>query len=1285
MKYLLLIIALSLSAFSQSLTLFDIDTTDFPIMRAKFYAFDEDGNQVRPDASELRITEDGVEREILSVYCPPEKPPITVSVAMSIDVSGSMAGSKFGEVPVELGKTTARELYNLIAMPPSEFALQTCNDKALIIEDFTTNRNRILTAIEPINANGDNDFVEHLLNNITGLINIAKNGKNKKVAVIYTDAWWYALTENELQECINLCKQQNIEFYSVIYSRPEAEPNGIKSSLQKICNETGGILYDGITSEEAAKGIALNLQKLTQGAEPCEIEWESGVVCDYGRTSASLYWKSYESKGTYQPPTNVVASIKAEPRFLYFGGIEPGTTDDAIITLKATNSDYTILNIVPNLGITNFNFVDLDFPFKIEANTSKDITLRFSPSDSSMQYESFEIITEKCSGNLSIFGGFLGQQFRTKTLKLSHPNGREKFVVGSDTLITWEGISPTDKVSLEYSFDNGITWQNITNEAIGLKFNWQNIPKPISNKCLFKIKQKLQSNNNDTVLTLNNMGSLNHISWSPDGKRIATASDDDTAKIWEVKNGKLLYNLVGHNYRVNYVDWSPDGNKVATSSIDFTAKIWDVNTGQLLHNLGHLGYVNNVSWSPDGSKVATAGFDETAKIWDVNTGQLLHNLRVETFKVNHVSWSPDGSKVAIAINENLVNDVTAKIWNAQTGQLFINLTGHEDNVNHISWSPDGSRVATSSNDKTARIWNAQTGQLLHTLGHLRDVNNVSWSPDGSRVATSSNDGTAKIWDVNNGQLLNTLILSKGAVINTSWSPDGSRVATASSDKTGKIWDANTGELLNTLIGHTSAISHISWSPDLRRVATASADGTGKIWDLEVALLQEDQSDNVFSIVMPEAQSLDIDMLKEEVGKYKVSLITDFVKNVGSWKFDVDSIYFRGADSDAFSLLSGFPVYTVEPNSSQFAEIRFTPKRVGIHNAEVVIITQADTLVQNITGEGVQQSLEVINNFIDFGAIDIGLNKDTLRAVTIKNVSTLPMTITDTKHGYPNDIDFTTLANGGNFILDPGQEWEMDLRFEPSVVGRTSGILEFHYDGVGSPAIVQLFGEGIGTEIYSEITVDQYTQQAGEEFIIDLQMTESENMDSLGAPRDFEAELSYNGSIVYFEEGICDNGFDCKLNIAGTWDGVSENIYSIPAVATLGNTEFTDIEITDFEWKDSQLETDIDLLNGSLTIDGICEDEAVRLYHVGDVPFSIATRPQPFSNELKVQIGMRETLTIDILLLDLNGIEIKKFVTSETLNQGKYDFNFDTSDLNAGVYYIRLISDKGELLNKIIKE
>jgi len=226
-----------------------------------------------------------------------------------------------------------------------------------------------------------------------------------------------------------------------------------------------------------------------------------------------------------------------------------------------------------------------------------------------------------------------------------------------------------------------------------------------------------------------------------------------------------------------------------------------------------------------------------------------------------------------------------------------------------------------------------------------------------------------------------------------------------------------------------------------------------------AQTQSDTSDTYWEVVLPIPASQNIDMKQCLVGTSKDSVVVEFVKNIGSWKFRVDSIYFRGADASAFSLVSGFPKYEVKANDTHYGEFRFKPTRVGIHTAEIVIITQSDTLIQRIRGEGVEQRLEVVGEIIDFGIVKVGRNKDTLQTATIKNIGSVAITITETKHNLPNDRDFRTLSGGGSFTLQPGETRLMDLRFAPSDKGRTSGTLEFHYNGVGSPAVVQLFGEG----------------------------------------------------------------------------------------------------------------------------------------------------------------------------------------------------------------------------------
>jgi len=473
------------TAYSQSLSVFNVDGSASPTIKANFYASDAVGNQITNlSNSDFRITENVQPRTVTNVSCTNPKPPQKVSIAMSIDVSGSMAYSDSGEFPVELGKTTARALCNSVPMPPSEFALQTCDSKALIIQDFTTDRAKYLSKIYPIIAQGNNNFVEQLMNRLTGLLNIAKKGHYKRVAVLYTDAWWQALTNSELQACKDTCSKYNIQFYAVIYSRPEAEPIGIKKSLQLLADATGGYLYDGITSTVAAEDIANRLQLQAQGGDPCRIEWTNGVNCNTGviNVEVKIPQLNIISNLSYQSPDNSVAKLEFSPTSVKFKNAIPGINKDTTITVTARNADFNITNTTcsnPAFTITPTNFI-------INSGQSQNLTLSYLPADSGYIYTKFTLENDKCPIYYYASGGFSGKKPKIQTLKLIQPNGGEFLAVGNDTIITWEGVLPEDNVKIEYSTDNGVNWIQITQNAIGLAYKWH-VPNTPSNQCLARV------------------------------------------------------------------------------------------------------------------------------------------------------------------------------------------------------------------------------------------------------------------------------------------------------------------------------------------------------------------------------------------------------------------------------------------------------------------------------------------------------------------------------------------------------------------------------------------------------------------------------------------------------------------------------------------------------------------------------------------------------------------------------------------------------------------------------
>jgi WD40 repeat protein/Flp pilus assembly protein TadD len=324
-------------------------------------------------------------------------------------------------------------------------------------------------------------------------------------------------------------------------------------------------------------------------------------------------------------------------------------------------------------------------------------------------------------------------------------------------------------------------------------------------------------------------GEVWNVAYGPDGHHLASASSDGTVKLWDTAAGQEFRTLKGHTGPVYSVAYSPDGHRLASASSDGTVKLWDAATGRVIRTLKGYATGVGVAFSPDGRRIASASVDQTVKLWDTATGQEIRTLVGHTNAVLSVAFSPDGRRIASASV-----DQSVKLWDAATGQPTLTLTGHASGVNSVAFSPDGQRLASASGDRTAKLWDAATGQEIRTLtGHASGVNSVAFSPDGRRLASASEDGTVKLWDAATWQDILTLKGHTGQVISVAFSPDGRRLSSTGNSAGGtvKLWDAATGQEIRTLTGgHAFIVQSVAFSADGRRLASASEDGTVKLWD-----------------------------------------------------------------------------------------------------------------------------------------------------------------------------------------------------------------------------------------------------------------------------------------------------------------------------------------------------------------------------------------------------------------------------------------------------------------------
>ena len=282
---------------------------------------------------------------------------------------------------------------------------------------------------------------------------------------------------------------------------------------------------------------------------------------------------------------------------------------------------------------------------------------------------------------------------------------------------------------------------------------------------------------------------LHHAAWvtsvqfSPDGKRVVTASSDNTTRVWDAQTGQPLTEPLKDAGQVDSAQYSPDGKWVVTASGDNTARVWDTQTGQpLTEPLKHVGWVTSAQFSRDGKRVVTASYDNTARVWDAQTGQPLIEPLKHADLVLSAKFSPDGKRVVTASW-----DRTARVWDAQTGQPLTEPLKHAGGVYSAQFSRDGKRVVTASGN-AARVWDAWTDQpVTEPLKHLAMVLSVQFSPDGKRLVTVATNA-AWVWDAQTGQPLTEPLKHAGLVVSAQFSSDGKRVVTASEDRTTRVWD-----------------------------------------------------------------------------------------------------------------------------------------------------------------------------------------------------------------------------------------------------------------------------------------------------------------------------------------------------------------------------------------------------------------------------------------------------------------------------------------------------------------
>jgi WD40 repeat protein/tRNA A-37 threonylcarbamoyl transferase component Bud32 len=341
----------------------------------------------------------------------------------------------------------------------------------------------------------------------------------------------------------------------------------------------------------------------------------------------------------------------------------------------------------------------------------------------------------------------------------------------------------------------------------------------------------------------NNNSHHGQLSFSTDGRRLIISGGDGRPIVLDATNGQGPMTFSDHVGQVTQVKFSPDGKRVASASsgdrffdsstVKTEVKVWDSTIGQTQMTLEGQAYP---SWSSDGKQLATIDRGSASKgevkIWDVATGRERFALKGHATTAKFIAYSADGSQLASASD-----DKTVKLWDTLTGQEKLTLSGHTTGVRTLAFSIDGKQLVSASGERDRAgeviLWDATNGQMLCKLlsldGHTASVHSVAFGANDTIMASAGDDHMVKLWDTAKREEIRTLKGHSGAVAYVAYSPDGKRLASCGADDSIKIWDVETGHEMLTL-KHIAEIYCVAFSSDGKRLASASNDRTVKVWD-----------------------------------------------------------------------------------------------------------------------------------------------------------------------------------------------------------------------------------------------------------------------------------------------------------------------------------------------------------------------------------------------------------------------------------------------------------------------
>ncbi len=1259
---LVLLVLVSSKVFS-AVPIVYYSTEKFPAVNVKFMLVDNT-NRVVTNLNQVEAGINFLDNNVpmTSMSFATSVPPIdkaSIVIAFDLSISGRTSN------PAEFGYAIdiTNNFISYLDPAQCEVSLISISSIPSIESDFTNSMSDISVLLNGFSPRSFGNLYRGIRLANTGALAVLENETTTNKSILLVTQGIISLDETAF--IIENAKQNGVRI-NVLYIC-----NTIPTNIRRIAEETGGYCVSKEMMDKIGLPVFSTMAKLSEGYTPYNLTANGIVNCD-GKHTFKLNTNYGSNDFSIDIDNVLLTKIEAKPPSLEFPFVKP--------TITKTDSVYIYAR---NTGI-NINAIYTDNPlFKIENlpqlpnYLSKDDSLKlkisFTPVDSCISFSRLIIKSDACQyDTLFMTGGYPNVAPRTPTIKIVKPKCNDVLVIGDTIEIEWNGVLPTDVVSLFSEKFTSIT-DTIAKNIVGLKHKYFVKDNGKEESIRFFIKQNWPNNIGKTLDFKHNAPVLSAF-WNNYQDKIVTTDNDNYLTIWNANTATKIHTFPKFNKEIRHAKYAPTSSTsdtyIGVTSYDSCAYILDANNFSTYWKyITNADKVQAIEFSPDGKYAVIALENGNFEVLDIekkvsilkkNIGKD-ENCKFATFhptkqEIMAISWYT-GIIRFYDFEGNFLDSIDAR-----NGWQWI--TTEYGGYNH-----DGSQIVyLNYMTHTADVIDRASGEIEYSITH-EDV--------GSTDERLINYASFFYNDTGAG-LSNCILTSGDDYILRRWN----------------ILDGTETDTDHAFIEHKGKINTGMFSNDGWRMLSSSDDSTAKIWNLNQKTLQSDTT-CMFRIAYARGNTKDVlDLGNAFVSEIIIKTFNSVYTNICDFNYNIKAIRIVG-DNPADFIIDGindfkFPMNINEAGMIDF-NIAFRPTEIGMRKAKIQIIIPNDTLYIDLIGVGLNIGLLPLCELIDFGNVFIDDYKDTLLPIAV-NISDAIITITNIDLAGPQKANFKFITDNTGVKLNPNDTLFAEIRFFPLTLGRKNAVLNIKHTFHSYPLSFNLMGKGVPLANDTiQLTINNFTGEIGQ--IINCPITmKTLTHNNLADLTEIVFSIVYNSTLIYpmsysnevkiSNPNLFDNGYS-STDIAIPYKPGQQRIDGLQFVGLLGNDITTDIQIINTK----SISHSRYYVNGNTATFNLvnnCNAGGTRLFDEKGKLVLNPNIPNPASNETKIEFELLENGFASLDIYDISGKHIMN-VFAEDKQKGSYSITLNTKQLTSGMYYYILYNARQQKIQTMLVE